>query len=78
MKGKTMERIESVSVLVVACYRIAEVLHVDTYLVLPACLQSHLRKGEASVGGNTTIVGDGLLAAIVCGTAIGYIGFVVL
>ena len=73
-----VEWVESVAVLVIASHGIAQVLHVDTNLVLPACLEPHLCQGVAPVGCYAAIVRDGFLPAVVCGAAIGDVSFVVL
>ena len=78
MKGKAMKRVQPISVLVVACNGIAQVFHVDTNLVLPTCFEPHLGKGEAAVSGYAAVVGDGFLAAVVRGAAVGYVCLVVL
>ena len=78
MEGKAMKRILARSILLVSGNGIAQVAHVDAYLVLAPRLEPHLGQRVAAVGGDAPIVCDGLFAAIVGGAAIGDVGLVVL
>ena len=78
MKSESVKRIESVSILVVSCNGIAQVFHVDAYLVLASCLESHFSKRESAVRGNTSVMRNCFLAAVICGAAVCDVSLVVL
>ena len=78
MQGKAVKGILTIAILLVAGNGIAQVAHVDAYLVLAPCLEPHLGQCVATIGGDTPVVRDGLLATIVGRTAVGDVGLVVL
>ena len=78
MQSQPAHGITSVSVLHVAGYRKTQISHMNTYLVLPACLQLEFHKRVLLVDLQASVVCDGLLAAIISWTTEGYKCLVVL
>ena len=78
MQSQPAHGITSVSVLHVAGYRKTQISHMNTYLVLPACLQLEFHKRVLLVDLQASVVCDGLLSAIISRTTEGYKCLVVL
>ena len=67
MEGKASYRVVAITILNVATYGMAKILHVHTNLILSSRFKLELYERMATIGAKHTLVGESIFPAIVCG-----------